>query len=105
MGWSDSQKTVMSEGLFVSCFVHGPQILSFPSAQTHGGSDFFTAPPPHGESILPVFPYPGPSPNFTPQRDCPQRLCLALVWLCPRGRRWSGQVGVLDLLGSLCPLT
>lgn len=71
MEWSVCQKAVMSEGPFVFHFVHGPQILSFPSAQTHG----VISSPTRGVAFLPAFPYSGPCPNFTPQRDCPQRLC------------------------------
>lgn len=70
MGWSVSaKKTVMSEGPFVFLFVHSPQVLSFLSAQTQGGSDFFTR---TWSTLPPLSPYPGLIPNFTPQRDCPE---------------------------------
>lgn len=72
MGWSVCQKTVMSEGLFV--LVHSPQILSFPSAQTQGGSDFFT----RTWSTLPAS---FPLPWAKPQLHSPKRLSRDCVWL------------------------
>lgn len=81
MGWSVCQKTVMSEGPFVFHFVPSPQILSFPSAQTHRGiSD-----PTHW-SILPAR---LPLPWAKPQLHSPKKQ----------------EAGVLDLLDSFHPLT
>lgn len=102
MGWRVCQKTVMSEGPFVFLFVHGPLILSFPSAQTQGGSDFFT----HAWSILPAS---FPLPRAKPQLHFPKRLSSEVVFGFSVALSQRQEVdrtgGVLDLLGSLHPLT
>lgn len=85
MGWSDCQKIVMSEGLFVPHFLHGPQILSFPSAQTYGGSDVFTP-------TWRIRPASFPLPWAKPQLHSPNRLSPEIVFGFSVALSWRQEV-------------
>lgn len=82
---------------FVFHFAHSPQILPFPSAQTHR----VISSPTHW-SILPAR---LPLPWTKPQLHSPKRLSPEILFGFSVPLSQRQEVGVLDLLDSLYPLT